>query len=95
MDQNLPEIAKKAREAGLRVNIRNDDLADLDVQDQDGFVTEIWECKNGDGGFTKRQIKMRKLGWKIRTVRTEADVLQARSEMTRAASAIQRTKLGD
>ena len=92
VDGNLQQIVKVARAMGFRVYVRNDSLADLDVQ-LAGGVHEIWECKNGKGRMTKKQESMRAAGWNIRTIRTVQDIEIARAEMMRDAGARQRAKL--
>ena len=94
VDLNSTDLYQAARKMGFKVYVRNDALGDADVQL--AGLHEVWEFKNGaKARFTDLQKKMREAGWQIRTIRTVDDLLQARSEMTRAASAIQRTKLGD
>ena len=89
-DSNLTAIAEIARRVGFRVNIRNDDLCDIDAQL--GSVTELWECKTYELGkrgkplaarYTDRQKRLRAEGWVIHTVRTADDVLAARERMMR------------
>ena len=94
VDANSQDLYLAAREMGFKVYIRNDALCDADVQLCG--ITELWEVKNGKKGrFTDLQKKMRQAGWVIRTVRSVDDLVLARAEMTRNASAIQRTKIGD
>lgn len=93
VDANSKNLLSFARELGFKVFVRNDTLADADVQL--AGVHEVWEVKDKRGRFTDLQKRMREAGWNIRTVKTTDDVIQARAEMTRNASAIQRSKLGD
>lgn len=94
VDQNSTDLYQAARKMGFKVYVRNDALGDADVQL--AGLHEVWEVKNGSKAkFTETQKRMRDAGWRIRTVRTVDDLVLARSEMTRDASAIQRTKLGD
>ena len=55
--------------------------ADWDATVQYAGRTELWECKAKNGKFTDLQKRMKEQGWKIRTVRNIADVIQAREEM--------------
>ena len=80
VDSNLKAIAELARKVGFLVYVRNDALADLDVQL--GGRHQVWEVKNRKGKLTPRQIKVREQGWTIREVRTAEDVLAARAEIT-------------
>jgi len=82
VDGNLSVIIKLARKLGFLVNVRNDQLADLDVQlPAAGYAHEPWEVKDRKGRYTDGQKRLREQGWKIRTVRTEDDVIAARAEM--------------
>lgn len=84
VDGNLADIVSIARQAGFLVNVRNDALADLDVQLRGRH--ELWEIKDptkppSKRGLTPLQVELRAEGWSIRTVMTAADVLAARKEM--------------
>lgn len=82
VDSNLSELVKAARKMGFRINVRNDDLADVDAQLPGCDKTEIWEVKVLKGArFTERQKKRREEGWLIMTVRTVDDLLLARERM--------------
>ena len=76
VDSNLMEIVEIARDLGFLVHVRNDELADLDVQFRGRH--ELWEVKTPKGKLTDLQEKHRKQGWTIRTVRTVDDVIAAR-----------------
>lgn len=91
VDGNSKNLLTFAREIGFKVFVRNDPLGDADVQY--AGVHEVWEVKDKKGRFTDLQLKMRAAGWVIRTVKTIEDVVLARAEMTRNASAIQRARL--
>ena len=93
-DNNASALYQAARKMGFRLNVTNNALCDAVAQL--GDVTELWEVKNGRAAkYTPLQARMREAGWQIRTIRTVDDLLQARSEMVRNASAIQRNRLGD
>ena len=91
VDSNLSDIVDAARKLGLRVNVRNDDLADLDVQF--GGHHEVWEVKGARGRLTKRQKKLRGDGWCIRLIRSVDDVLEARRTILMDAHAIRKARL--
>ena len=78
-DSNLKPTVVAARALGLRVNVRNDDLADLDVQY--GGYHEVWEVKAEGGRYTKRQQKTRNEGWCIRLITCLEDVEEAARTM--------------
>ena len=90
VDSNLREIVTAARKVGLRVNVRNDDLADLDVQF--GGHHEVWEVKGARGRLTPRQKKLRADGWCIRLVTCVDDVLAAKKTMLADLDAIKRAR---
>lgn len=93
VDQNSTDLYQAARKMGFKVYVRNDALGDADVQL--AGLHEVWEFKNGaKARFTDLQARMRQAGWRIRTVRTVDDVIAARSEMTRAAAAISKERMG-
>lgn len=79
VDANLDSIRDAALDLGYLVHTCNDSLADLIVQFRG--VTEIWEAKGRAGTFTDLQKKHRAQGWRIRTVRSIADVIAARREI--------------
>jgi hypothetical protein len=76
-DDNLKAIYDLARKVGLLVYIRND-IWDLDVTKKGSNRWEVWEVKNGKGGYRPGQEKMIAEGWPVYTVRTAEDVLLAR-----------------
>lgn len=78
VDENLGNLVAVARAIGLKVHVTN---ADWDATVQLGDKTELWEVKTPTGRPTKLQARMKEQGWRIRTVRTEADVLRAKAEM--------------
>ena len=83
-DANLQSIVATARKAGFLVHVRNDELADLDVQLHGKH--EVWELKDGAKAKSRRkltalQLLMRDQGWVIRLIESPADVLLARKEM--------------
>ena len=79
VDSTLMEIVETARDLGMLVFVRNDALADLDIQYRG--ISELWEVKTPKGTFTETQERNRAKGWKIRTVRSVDDVIKARREM--------------
>ena len=91
VDSNLSDIVAAARKLGLRVNVRNDDLADLDVQF--GGHHEVWEVKGARGRLTKRQKKLRAAGWCIRLITCVDDVLAAKRTLLADAEAIRKARL--
>ena len=91
VDSNLRDIVEAARKIGLRVNVRNDDLADLDVQY--GGHHEVWECKSKRGRLTPRQKKLRGDGWCIRLITCVEDVVAARQTMVDDLAAIRKARL--
>ena len=90
-DSNLTAIVKAARAAGFLVYVRNDELADLDVQYL--RYSELWEVKTATGKYKPSQLKHRAEGWLIRTVRTVEDVLQARREIRLIKQALESPKM--
>lgn len=91
VDANLSAIVQVARDIGLKVNVRNDDLADLDVQF--GGHHEVWEVKGSRGRLTERQKKLRGDGWCIRLIKTADDVLEAKKTMLHDLDAIKKARL--
>lgn len=81
VDANLADIVSIARESGFLVNVRNDALADLDVQLHGRH--EVWEVKDGSKAPSRRrltplQAEIRAEGWTIYTITGPDDVLAAR-----------------
>lgn len=83
-DSNSDAIVAVARKIGFLVYPRNDDLADLDVQIHGQH--EIWEVKMPKGDLSQKQVEARAEGWRIRTVRTAEDVLNAHAELLARAA---------
>lgn len=96
VDDNLAAIVAAALSIGLKVYVRNDALADLDVQF--GGMHEIWEVKDGRKAasrrkLTKRQIQTRAEGWYIRLVTCIDDVLAAQKTMLANLKAVNAARL--
>lgn len=89
-DSNEPELVAAARKMGMKV-FYTSELGDLLVQYCG--LTELWECKTATGKLTETQCLRRQQGLQARTVRSVDDVILARAEMTRSASAIQRGRM--
>ena len=91
-DANEPELVAAARKMGMKVFYTNE-LGDLLVQY--AGLTSLWEIKTSTGKLTDAQCRRKQQGLEARIIRNLDDVILARSEMTRDAGAIQRTKMGD
>ena len=90
-DANEPTLVDAMRTLGLKVFYTNE-LGDLIVQY--AGLTELVEVKTETGKLTTAQCKRKQAGLNARIIRSISDVQLLRAEMTRAAAAIQRSRIG-